>query len=366
MEKVFVQSFLDHLNNQHQRIKFTIEFEQNKELPFLDTLMHREEDGSLTTSIYRKKTHTNQYLHYNSNHHARQKIGIVSTLKKRLELISKEEDKIKEEKIIENAFLACGYPEQIVKRKSNKSKEKEKEKDQPSGRVTMPYTKGLSEEIAHKMRKHNIDVVHKPTATIKNILCSKAKDRLDPMDKPGAVYHIKCESHHVDYIGETGRQTKTRMYEHRVITHKDSKRSHSLLEEKVEEEVILGSRRSQRNVQRVDYKALNNGNNQLLTVGDTVVSEHMALNDHAEGDITIKLLDFEPHWKRRKIKETIAINRMKPSLNENEGHYLSPIYDLVPSKYSRADDWTIHRDVTASRLASSSRDDVNLSIENGD
>ena len=99
------------------------------------------------------------------------------------------------------------------------------------------YTKGLSEEIAHKMRKHNIDVVHKPTATIKNILCSKAKDRLDPMDKPGAVYHIKCESHHVDYIGETGRQTKTRMYEHRVITHKDSKRSHYLLEEKVEEEV---------------------------------------------------------------------------------------------------------------------------------
>ena len=43
------------------------------------------------------------------------------------------------------------------------------------------------------------DAVHKPTATIKNILCSKAKDRLDLMDKSGAVYHIKCEKHHADY-----------------------------------------------------------------------------------------------------------------------------------------------------------------------
>ena len=57
--------------------------------------------------------------------------------------------------------------------------------------------------------------------------------------------------------------------------------------------------------------------------------------------------------------------RMKPSLNKNEGHYLSPIYDLVPLKFSRADYWTIHHDVTASRMASSSRDDVNSSMKNG-
>ena len=45
-------------------------------------------------------------------------------------------------------------------------------------------------------------------------------------------------------------------------------------------------------------------------------------NDHNEGDIEVKLLDFEPHWKKRLIKETIAISRMKPDLNGNEGKFL--------------------------------------------
>ena len=72
--------------------------------------------------------------------------------------------------------------------KRKKKDKSEIEENQTSDRVTMPYTKGLSERITGKMRKHNIDVVHKPTTTIKTTLCSKAKDLLDPMDKPGAVY----------------------------------------------------------------------------------------------------------------------------------------------------------------------------------
>ena len=93
------------------------------------------------------------------------------------------------------------------------------------------------------MERHKIDTIHKPTATIKNMLCSKAKDRLDPMDKPGAEYHIKCKSHGVDYIGETGRAAKVRMYDHRVITHDNARRSHSLVQDKVEEIEIIGERR---------------------------------------------------------------------------------------------------------------------------
>ena len=123
MLKEHIQSFLDHLNNQHQRISFTIEYEENGELPFLDTLVKIEEDRSLSTTVYRKKTHTNQYLNYNSNHHARQKIGIVSTLKKRVELITKEQDRIEEEKTLERAFKACGYPDWVVKRKKKDKSE---------------------------------------------------------------------------------------------------------------------------------------------------------------------------------------------------------------------------------------------------
>ena len=76
------------------------------------------------------------------------------------------------------------------------------------------------------------------------------------MVKPGAIYHIKCKSHGVDYIGKTGRAAKVGMYDHRVITYEDARRSHSLEQKIVEEKEIISERRSTRNVKRVDYKAL--------------------------------------------------------------------------------------------------------------
>ena len=59
---------LDHLNAQHPRIKFTIETEKNNQLPFLDVLVTRTLTNDLQTSVYRKPTHTNQYVHHHSNH----------------------------------------------------------------------------------------------------------------------------------------------------------------------------------------------------------------------------------------------------------------------------------------------------------
>ena len=126
--------------------------------------------------------------------------------------------------------------------------------------------------------------------------------------------------------------------------------SDSKKKEIAEEEVSTGLRRSSRATERKDYKAMNSGSNQLLSVGDTVVSKHMALNDHKPGDIEIKLLDFEPNWKRRLKKETIAINRMTPDLNGNEGQYISPIFDPVPTKFAASGGTRLrHPDATSSR-----------------
>ena len=66
-----------------------------------------------------------------------------------------------------------------------------------------------------------------------------------------------------------------------------------------------------------------------------LLPEHMALNEHQEGDIEIKFLGFEPNWYKRTTKEKIAIKRIKPKLNEDEGRYISPIFDSLPSKFNR-------------------------------
>ena len=129
MLEEFIESFLQHLNQQHERINFTIEYEQDRKLPYLDTCVKVENDGTLTTNVYCKKTHTNQYLNFNYNHHLRQKVGIISTLMKRTELISNEEDKIKEIETVQEAFRTCDYPEWTLKKKRKKAKAKTVKED---------------------------------------------------------------------------------------------------------------------------------------------------------------------------------------------------------------------------------------------
>ena len=121
-----------------------------------------------------------------------------------------------------------------------------------------------------------------------------------------------------------------------------------LLEKKEIEEgkVSTGLRRCSRIAERKDYKAMHSRSYQLLSVGDTVVSKHMALLDQQPGDIEIKLLDFESNWKRRLKKETIVINRMMPDLNGNEGQCIIPIFDHLPTKFTSGGRRPWHPDTT--------------------
>ena len=59
IKKVNRSSFLDHLNSIHPNITFSSEETRSDgSMPFLDILITPKEDDSLTTSVYRKPTHT--------------------------------------------------------------------------------------------------------------------------------------------------------------------------------------------------------------------------------------------------------------------------------------------------------------------
>ena len=62
-----LDKFHSHLNAQHPSIQFTREEESNGKIPFLDTMVERE-GTSVTTTVYRKPTHTDRYLHFTSHH----------------------------------------------------------------------------------------------------------------------------------------------------------------------------------------------------------------------------------------------------------------------------------------------------------
>ncbi len=213
LKMMYVDSFLNHLNNQHPRIKFTTETQENNKIAFLDTLIHVLPDKSTKVTIYRKATHTDQYLDFNSNHHVKQKIGIISTFENRIEqLITTEEDKVKEKKHVKKALKRCGHPNWSLNRQ--KKKKSEEERVERRGKVVLPYIKGISEKLAKIYKRYDIETIHKPSTKLKNLLCHKMKDKIHDLDKTGAIYYNNCKKHQDpknDYVGETDRVTRERL-----------------------------------------------------------------------------------------------------------------------------------------------------------
>ncbi|XP_054257628.1 uncharacterized protein LOC128982715 [Macrosteles quadrilineatus] len=74
-----LNEFLEHLNSVSSSIKLTMEVESQNKLPFLDVCVEKHLN-SLRTSVYRKKTHTGQYLNFQSNHQISVKEGVAYSL----------------------------------------------------------------------------------------------------------------------------------------------------------------------------------------------------------------------------------------------------------------------------------------------
>ncbi|KAJ8913319.1 hypothetical protein NQ315_013289 [Exocentrus adspersus] len=56
-----------------------LKLEENNKLPFLDVMISKntEINSNFQTNVYRKKTNTNRYLNFNSNHHLSIKKGVI-------------------------------------------------------------------------------------------------------------------------------------------------------------------------------------------------------------------------------------------------------------------------------------------------
>ena len=110
MKQNNVDNFLSYLN-QHLSIRFTMETENDNKITSLDSLVTREPDGKLHTSVYRKPTHTDQYLMYDTHHPQSVKRGIVKCLHDRAErIITKPSGTAQEKKHLSTVLVANGYP----------------------------------------------------------------------------------------------------------------------------------------------------------------------------------------------------------------------------------------------------------------
>lgn len=208
--------FFHDLNNQSSSIKFTMECEINGCLFFLDAFIFKEEDGSFSHQVFRKKTHIKQYLNAKSHNFPAQKLSVLNTLAPRALKVS-DENHLEDEKTHPlNTFHSNGYSKnQCLKYflKVEKGPMIKKElRDRFSG-VDLLFIQGTTDKIARFLRKHKVPSTFRPKNTIKSSLKS-VKDHVDPKNMKG-VYLIPC-SYGTPYIGEINRSINQRIHEHSV------------------------------------------------------------------------------------------------------------------------------------------------------
>ena len=111
-KEVNKQDFLQHINSVDPAIQFTVE--NNKEdgaIPFLDTIVKPEADESLSITVYRKPTHTDQYLWWDSYHHLSAKFSLINTLTLRAKTVSSNPELLcKEMDHLRKTLTQCKYP----------------------------------------------------------------------------------------------------------------------------------------------------------------------------------------------------------------------------------------------------------------
>ena len=182
------EEFFHHINHMSTSIKFTMEEAgPDGSIPFLDLLITPEVDGTLTTKVYRKPTHTDKYLQWDSNHTLASKYSVINTLTHRAKTLCSTLESIKQElEHLEKVLIGCKYPRWAIKKILQKhihpQKKTNKKKQHPSTQkkifhMVFPYSKVIGESFKNICKKYGIQVYFKGGKTIKDLLVSPKGQR---------------------------------------------------------------------------------------------------------------------------------------------------------------------------------------------
>ena len=282
-----IEPFTDHINSIHPAIKFTREEENNGTIAMLDSQVSRDSTGKLSFTVYRKPTHTDQYLQFASNQPLQHKLGVIRTLYHRSNTIcSSKEAKDKEIHHLKEVLSISGYTKSawaVATRQKRPPPNQSTEKTKTKGNLCVPYVGSVTDAVARVIRKHGIQVHIKPFNTLRNKLVHP-KDKISKEENSGVVYHIQCDDCNATYVGETERRLQKRVTEH----HRSS----------------------------------------------SPVGQHLAERKYSFSDDNVKILHKESNWFRRGVAESIHITEEEPELNRDRGrHTLPAIYrELIMSR----------------------------------
>ena len=225
------QDLLQHINSQDPHIQFTVEPTQQGSLPFLDTLVTIQPDNTFNTTVYRKPTHTDQYLHWDSNHHITAKQSVYNTLAHRAKTVSSTQENLNKELThIKTALHCCQFPPWALNQwqhkfnqpqppaapaTSNNTNNNSSNNNKHKAAIVVPYINKTAEKFKRLCKSRGIQVHFKGTNTLRTAL-GNPKDKDPKANQTGVIYHYQCP--HINctssYIRESGRSLGERVKEH--------------------------------------------------------------------------------------------------------------------------------------------------------
>jgi len=270
---------LQTLNSFHEDLKFTTELENHGSLNFLDVNLTRTANGTLQRKIFRKPTHSNRYLDWNSHHHRSQKIAVIDSLVTRALRICDNATVDEELNFIEICLVKNGYPKRVLTTRIQHllTRAPRPPPSSPSDKpkwCAIPFIGDVTYQIAGIIRTYLGKDLGYYTGTKLSRILNNFKDKSPSI--PAGVYSIACDCGMV-YIGES-KNIEKRMKEH------DSDLRHK----------------------RITQSAL---------------AQHIDENStHNISAGSIATLCFEKRWFPRIFKESIFISEHKNNMNRNPGY----------------------------------------------
>ena len=154
------------------------------------TVYLKQNNGEISVLVYRKPTHTDQQLHYSSNHQTSSKESVVSSLFNRAySIITNKDDLHKENARIKQVLKENGYQESIIskafKRITNNHRLPQSQQltlatyiqeEEIRMSINLPYVEDTSEKQRHILRSRKIRSTFYTENALHKLLC-KPKDQ---------------------------------------------------------------------------------------------------------------------------------------------------------------------------------------------
>lgn len=221
------------LNEYHQKLKFTVEVEENNALPFLDMQLFRQ-NNNINFNWYTKPMSSGRMINYLSTQPERYKINTAKNLVNKILDIS--DAQFHEENItkIRRILKKNNYPNAIINKlvnekiyqlkqqKKGKNTEREKQ-DQLKTYYSITYIPHLTDKNLSKtinIDREKTTFAHKSNLTL-NTIFTRKKPPIEKTQQSDVVYKIPCKGKQNEicnlvYIGTTKRKLAVRLSEHKA------------------------------------------------------------------------------------------------------------------------------------------------------